>query len=189
MSHFDYNTAEKQQGSLIPAGTIVPLTMFIRAKGSSFDGMGPKDEGLFKPTNDGTAYMIDIEYTVTAGEFNKRKGWEMICAKGNGSDGHNTWENIARTKIRAMLESSRNIDPKDESPEAMAKRKIEGFNDLQGLCFTAVAGIEEQEGYDPKNTFKPVTPDMDGYQQAPTVSTHVAVQAAAPAATKPTANW
>lgn len=167
MSYFDYNTAEKQQGSLIPEGSIVPLQLKIRPKGASFAGMGPNDAGLFKETNDGTAYMIDVEYTVLGGEFAKRPGWEMICAKGNGSEGHNVWENIARTKIRAILESSRNIDPKDDGPEAMAKRQIQGFMDLQGISFTAIVGIESQEGYDDKNTFKPVTPDMDGYRQAP----------------------
>lgn len=194
----DFNTADKQQEfGLIPDGTIVPVMMSLRANHGDMPGMGPKDGGLFKQTNDGTAYMIDVEYIVTAGEFAKRKMWEFICAKGNGSDGHVKWENIAKTKIRAMLESAYNIDPDDDSDAAIAKRSIEGYANLHGLVFTARVGVEKSDDpqYSDKNVLRPVTPGDDEYKAAPpppggAPALPVAAQAAQPAQTaNATPNW
>jgi hypothetical protein len=161
---FDFNTAEKQQsGGLIPKGAIVPVIMNLRRGGESYDGMGPNDGGLFKATNAGDAFMLDVEYTVTAGEYKGRKIWEMICAKGNGSKGHNTWQDIARTKLRAIIESSRNIDPDDGSEAAMKARQINGYIELDGVEFCARVGVEKDEEYGDKNKLTAVTPNDKAY--------------------------
>jgi hypothetical protein len=160
----DLNNAEKQQSyGLMPKGAIVPVVLNIRRGGESFDGMGPNDGGLFKATNAQDAYMLDVEYTVTAGEFKGRKVWDLICAKGNGSKGHNTWQDIARTKMRAMIESSRNIDPDDGSDAAMKARQINGYIELDGIEFVARVGVRKDEEYGDKNELHPVTPNDKAY--------------------------
>lgn len=187
---FNYNEAEKQGSfGIIPKGEVVPVQMNIRAKHGDMPGMGPNDQGLFKQTKDGDAYMIDVEYQITAGEHAKRKVWEFICAKGNGSEGHVTWENIAKTKLRAILESAHQIDPDDVSDDAIAKRQISGFDDLQNVVFTARVGIESQDGYDDKNTLTPITCNEDDYRPpvGPSGGNVEHVATAANTSTKPAA--
>ncbi len=59
------------------------------------------------------------------------KGQEQIC---------NSWG----SKIRAMLESARGINPNDESQKANAARAISGFLDLSDLEIPVVVGINNK---------------------------------------------
>ncbi|NEU35543.1 hypothetical protein GN156_33345, partial [bacterium LRH843] len=76
------------------------------------------------------AVFLDAEYTVLDGPYAKRKIWSMI---GLYSPNGPNWANMGRSLIRGILNSSRGLSDKDKSPEAQARRRINGFADLDGL--------------------------------------------------------
>lgn len=151
----DFNNAPKQRDEfeLIPDGTIVPVQMTIRP-GHAGDG------GWLKRSNSGECLMIDAEFVVTEGDFAKRKFWSTMVVDGT-TDGQKKAVEISVARVRAILESSRGINPADESASALEKRRISSYGDLDGLRFWAVVGIEKgKDGYKDKNGLKAVvTPD------------------------------
>jgi hypothetical protein len=151
---YDFNDADSQRtGELIPDGTAVPVHMTLRPGGAG-------DEGWLKMTKRGDGMMLDAEFTVVEGEYARRKFWSLFTVDGT-TDGQKTAVSITRSRIRAMLESARGIDPTDESDKAVSGRRIESFADLDGLRFWAVVGLEKgTDGYKDKNVLKAViTPD------------------------------
>jgi hypothetical protein len=172
MSFLDFNNAEKQTGGdLIPADTIVPVHMTLRPGGAGQDG-------YLKATKTGEALMLDCEFTVIEGPHAKRKFWGMFLTEGT-TDGQKKAADIARGKLRAMLESARGVNPADESPAAIEKRKVGSFEEFDGLRFVAMVGIERgKDGYQDKNILKAViTPDSKEWAQLEQVKK--------PAASKP----
>ena len=169
MSNFDFNTAEEQRatGSLIPDNTVVMVVAKLRPGGHGQDGW-------LKTNKDGTCLMVDLEFTVDGGDFDRRKFWSMMVTEGD-TDGQQKAANISRSKLRAMLESAHGVNPSDNSPEAQAKRKVASYSDFDGLRFCAKVGIEagglkdkmagpDSERYADKNTLKAViTPDEAAY--------------------------
>lgn len=188
---FDFNTAERDTAGIIPKGTILPVIVSVKGGGADMPGMGPKDSGSFTMTNSGDAYMLVLEQTVVAGTYKGRKVWSYLGVKGNGSDGHDKWVAGSMSKLRGIVESARNINPKDNSDASIAGRKIDGFQDLSGLVYTAKAGIEAgKDGYEDKNVFYAVTPDSKDYVKPGETPATAAPQAPAPVnngAPKP--NW
>lgn len=155
---FDFNDAEKQrEGGLIPDGTVVPVHLTVRPGGAG--------EGAWlKRNRDGNCLMLDCEFTVFEGEFAPRKFWSLLTVEGE-TEGQKKGADITRSRIRAMLESARGINPADTGEAAIAQRRIGGFQDLDGLRFWAVVGLEEgRDGYKDKNVLKAVvTPDRKGW--------------------------
>lgn len=150
----DTNSAPKQKvmGDLIPANTIVPAVAVLRGR---------------KETKAKDGEMLDFEYTISGGEFEKRKIWDLMMISGNGSDGHNEAVDITMSRVRAMLESAFNINPDDDSDEAMEGRRIEDWEELDGLEVLIKVGIEKSKDpqYPDKNRILAfITPDMDGYE-------------------------
>lgn len=160
----DFNTAEKQFNTdfeIIPEDTIVNLIMTIRP--------GHVGEGGWLTQSKSSAWQyLDCEFTVIGGEFDKRKIWQNMMYA-NHEKPESKAINISRATLRAILESARNIRPDDESPNAQAGRRPNGWDDFNGLQFKAKLKIEEgQNGYSDKNQIKSViTPDMAEYGQAP----------------------
>jgi len=146
------NTAPEQKvmGGVIPSGTICSVLINVRGR---------------KDTKAKDGEMLDLEFTVLEGEYEKWRIWEMMMIKGNGSEGHNQALDITMSRVRAIIESAKGIDPSDDSKEAMAARDIDDWEDIDGLNVLIRVGIEK--GVDPypdKNkvlTF--ITPDMDDY--------------------------
>ena len=104
---------------------------------------------------------LAAEFVVTAGDHAKRKMWSNIglhSKKGRpGPDG--------RSFIRAALNSARNVHPQDNSPQAAAARRIQGFRELDGLEFLARVDIEKDGGPD-RNVVKiAVEPDHPGLRK------------------------
>lgn len=169
MSNFDFNEAEPQRaggGSLIPDNTIALVVVKIRPGGN-----GPG--GYLKASSTG-AEMLDLEFTVDGGEFDRRKLWSNYVTSGV-TEGHERAANITRSRLRAMLESARGVMPADTSPEAIAARRANGWGDFDGIVFCAKIGIEQgalkdkmagpqSERWDDKNVIKAViTPDEPHY--------------------------
>lgn len=191
MSNMDFNAAEPQRefGALIPDGTIVLVVASLRP-GQAGPG------GWLKASQTG-AEMADFEFTIDGGEYDRRKVWANWVTSGI-TDGHEKASNITRSRLRAMLESAYGIHPGDDSPDALAKRQVSGWQNFDGLKFCAKIGVEtgglkdktagpQSERYPDKNTLTPVTPDDQRYiasgpQQAGFKSAGAAVQSAAKAA-------
>jgi|LakMenE18May11ns_1017448.scaffolds.fasta_scaffold9529633_2 hypothetical protein len=136
MSAFDFNTAEVSgSGSSgpIPDGTVAPVILHLR--------------GLKTSSRDTRIQGLDLEYTVLEGPFKGRKAWKWAGITGTGSDGHNKMIAITRSMIRGILESAYGVRSTDDSPEAMAARKINDWDDLDGIAFVARFGIEEGSDY------------------------------------------
>lgn len=162
MSAFDFNTADRQsssgRGEPIPDGTVAPVLMTLRGIKASKTG----------------AQGLDLEFTVTAGPFAKRKAWKwMGIDSTTQTESHQKMMAISRSAIRAMLESAYGVDPTDDSPTAMDARRISDWEDLDQLEFLARFSIEKGSEYrdasgnmvkgGDKNEVKAVTPNDPDY--------------------------
>lgn len=158
----DFNDAPEQQSmEVIPAGTVVPLAMKIRPGGTG-------DGGWYVQSKSSAAQYLDCEFIVTAGPFAKRKIWQTFVMAGDGSDGHTKAINISRATLRAIIESARGIDPKDQSPNAVQARRIAGWDAFQGLTFVAKLSIQKSKDYPDKNQIQTVlTPGHKEYSPPP----------------------
>ena len=166
---YDFNDAEPQRGfsgDLIPDGTVALVAMTVRP--------GGQDEGgWLKASNDGGCLMLDAEFTIDGGDYDRRKLWANYVIKGS-TEGHDKAAGISRSFLRAALESSRGIMPSDASPGALEARKIASYGDFDGITFCARIGIEkgnlkdrtagpDSERWPDKNRLFAVTPDEDDY--------------------------
>jgi hypothetical protein len=161
----DYNTADAGGGSfdLIPADAIAPVILTIRP-----GGVG--EDGWLTESKSSDAQYLNCEFTVTEGEFAKRKFWGNFTVSGGKVDeqGRSKAGNITRATLRAILESACGVDPKDESDEAKRKRLVNGYGDFNGMGFVAKIGIEPARGeYQAKNKLAAVvTRDMPEAEQS-----------------------
>jgi hypothetical protein len=160
MTTIDLNEAGGQRGfDLIPADTIVTLAIKVRGGGA-----GP--DGTLKRSKDGRSEGLDLELTVTDGEYVKRKLWTLLTLQGE-TEGHAEAGRIAATVLRAILESARGIQPSDQSEAAKQQRRLASFLELDGMCFVGRVGVEPaRNGYDAKNKLASVvTPDMKAWKK------------------------
>ncbi len=194
----DFNDADTQNGfDLIPKGTLVPVRMTIKPGGYDDSSQGWTGGYATQSFETGAVYL-SAEFVVTGGDYVKRKLWSNIglySAKGP------TWGQMGRSFIRAALNSARNVPPQDNSPPAVAARRIAGFHELDGLEFLARVDVEKDTKGADRNVVKlAVEPDHPDYARlmgvptrahgAPHASTARATAApgpaAAPATTAPT---
>jgi hypothetical protein len=167
---YDFNTADEQRGfEVLPAGTIVPVIMKIRPGQAG-------ENGWLTFSKNSDAEMLDCEFIVTEGPYAKRKFWQYLVISGGkrNDKGESIAGNISRSTLRAILESARNIMPDDSSDEARNKRRVNGLQDFDGICFLAKLSVEKDKTgqYSDKNKIQTViTPNMKEYaggaQQAP----------------------
>ena len=158
----DFNDAEAQQSgfNLIPKGTLVPVRMTLKP-GSYDDPSQGWTGGYATQSFDTGAIYLAAEFVVTAGEHAKRKMWSNI---GLQSPKGPTWGQMGRTFIRALLNSARNVHPQDNSPQAAAARRIQGFADLDGIEFLVRVDIEKDTKGEDRNVVKiAVEPDHPDY--------------------------
>lgn len=142
MSEFyDFNNAENEKEyDLIPAGSVLQLVMNIRAGGAG-------DSGWLKQSKSSDAQMLDCDFIVENGKYAGRHIFQNIIISGGKVDEHgeSIGGKIGRSLIRSIIESAKGIDPTDTSEKAQAARRLEGFQDLIGLVFTARIGIEKDK--------------------------------------------
>jgi hypothetical protein len=144
MTNMDFNNAEPQRGfgDLIPDNTIALVVAKLRPGGA-----GPG--GWLKASATGCD-MMDLEFVVDGGEFDRRKFWGLFVTSGC-TEGHEKAANITRSRLRAMLESAHGINAGDNSQAALAKRQVSGWGAFDGR-------------YTDKNVLKAaLTPDDTGY--------------------------
>ncbi|ABK43745.1 conserved hypothetical protein [Magnetococcus marinus MC-1] len=159
----DFNDAESQQSfDLIPKGTIAPVRMTIKPGGYDDPNRGWAG-GYAKRNPDTGAVYIQCEFVITEGKHAKRKVWSNI---GLFSQKGPEWGNMGRSFIRGILNSSRGLKDKDNTPQAQQARRINGLADLDGIEFLAKIDVEKDQRDDSdKNTIKfAITPDQKEYQ-------------------------
>jgi hypothetical protein len=190
---FDYSNDKPDIREPIPAGTLLYLRMTYTPGGADLPGTPAelKEGALTKAKDPSDAYYLKTEYTVLRGPYKGRKFWGNLTVAGGKVDekGKSIAAGITRQTIRAILDSSQGLKTSDESPEAMAKRVIRGYRDLQGRQFVAKAKIEPaQAGYAAKNGLGQVmTIDMKGYPMTEAELDNPAVGAGAVAKDAPPA--
>lgn len=183
MSVLDLNQAPVQTDKfdLIPDNTIAPVQLTIRP-GNAGEG------GWLKRSKAGDSMGIDAEFTVVEGKYARKKFWTLFTISGE-TEGQQKATEISISRLRAMLESARGINPADDSVEAQERRRLTDFGDLDGIRFWAVVGIEKgKDGYKDKNSLvRVVTPDKRDWtqlEQMKSSGSHVSAGAIKQQATK-----
>jgi hypothetical protein len=153
----DFNDAEPQmEFSLIPNNTIAKVRLTIKP-GNDFS------DTLLTRSKNGESTFLNCEFTILEGKYAKRKIFDKI-----GISGSDQWVNMGKSRIRAILESAKNINPKDMSETAMSARKINSFDELDGLEVVIKIGIESDRSgaYPDKNRIMSiVTPEQPMYKE------------------------
>ena len=154
----DFNDA-RQNANLIPKGTIAKVRLTIRPGGFSDPAQGWTG-GYAKRGASGAVYL-DVEYTVLEGQYAKRKIWSMIgLYSPKGPD----WGNMGRGFMRGVLNSSRGLSDKDNSPEAQNARRISSFADIDGIEFVARIDVgTDSNGQDKNDIRQALTRDHKEY--------------------------
>ncbi|MDP5306323.1 hypothetical protein [Paracoccus spongiarum] len=142
---YDLNDAQPQMapiGELIPDGTFAKVRLTIRPGG--VNGATPMDAGLLKASQSSDARMLDCEFTVVEGPHARRKFWQSFTVAGGKVDekGQSIGWKISKATFRAMVDSALGLDPRDESPDAKAKRVLPGLKHLDGIVFAARIMVE-----------------------------------------------
>jgi hypothetical protein len=154
----DFNDA-RQNVNLIPKGTIARVRLTIRPGGFSDPAQGWTG-GYAKRGASGAVYL-DVEYTVLEGQYAKRKIWSMIgLYSPKGPD----WGNMGRGFMRGVLNSSRGLSDKDNSPQAQNARRIASFADIDGIEFVARIDVgTDSNGQDKNDIRQALTRDHKEY--------------------------
>ena len=162
----DFNDAEQQQSfDLIPKGTVAPVRMTIKPGGHDDAAQGWTGGYATQSFETGSIFLA-CEFVILDGEYARRKMWSNV---GLHSSKGPAWGNMGRTFIRAVLNSSRNIQPQDNSPHAAAARRIQGFNELDGIEFVARIDVEKDGRGEMRNVVKmAVEPDQTDYPRGAT---------------------
>jgi len=161
MSWNDYNDADQQQSfDLIPKGALAKVRMTLKPGGHDDPAQGWTGGYATESFDTGSIYLA-AEFVVLEGEYAKRKLWSNIglhSAKGD------TWANMGRSLIRAILNSARGVLPTDTSPQAQAARRIADFSALDGIEFVARIDVEKDSKGENRNVIKQaIEPDYKDY--------------------------
>jgi hypothetical protein len=153
----DFNNAEPQiEFGLIPANTIAKARFALKP-GHHFS------DPMLTGSKTGDSTYLNCEFVILEGQYAKRKVFDKI-----GVSGSDAWVNMGKSKIRAILESAKNVSPKDTSPEAVSARGINSYEELAGLDVVIKIGIESDRSgaYPDKNKIASIiTPDSPLYEQ------------------------
>ena len=132
---YDYSDAPPARDlELIPHGTTATLVLHPRPGGVGEDGM-------LKRTRAGDAEMLDCELVVADGPHAKRKFWERWILSGTTA-GQAQAAEIARSTLKAILDSALGLRPDDLSPQARTARTV-SLKQFEGLSFIGRIGIEK----------------------------------------------
>lgn len=148
----DFNNADVQ-GISIPKGTVVRTILNVRSGDNA---------NLTTTSQNGNVYL-DCEYTIIEGPHVRKKIFDKIGIQGTVKNGKDVWGDMGRSTIRAILESARGIEPNDESPQAQSARRINSYNDLNGLEFLVKVG--EDLNYNKNTISSIVTPNQPAYKE------------------------
>lgn len=166
----DFNTAEEQFDGVtsdykpIPEGEIVDVLLTIQEPDQG-SGVGP--DGLLKQSQRSDAQYLSCEFTVTNGEYTRRKFWGNLTVSGGSLDekGQSKAGQISARTIKAMLESCYNIQPTDMSDGAKSVRMLSSYMDLNNLLVKVTVGVETYNDKENNKLGKVIVPGMPEYKQ------------------------
>lgn len=150
------NTDLQSEYSLIPANTFAKARLVIKP-GNHFS------DPMLTGSKIGDSSYLNVEFIILEGQYAKRKIFDKI-----GITGSDVWINMGKARIRAILESAKNINPKDMSETAMNARKINSFDELNNLDVVIKIGVESDKSgaYQDKNrVVSIITPDHASYKE------------------------
>jgi hypothetical protein len=146
------NAPEQVEFALIPNNTIAKARIDIKP------GDSRRDRLLTDSKYTNSSYL-NCEFVIMEGEYVRRKIFDKI-----GVHGSDEWINMGKARIRAILESSRGIDPKDMSESAIKARSIDSYEELDGMEVTIKIGVDHDKSgnYEDKNKILKILPNNDG---------------------------
>ena len=145
---FSFNEAEEQREFVagpVPAGSTVLLKMKLQKARPEY---AAKPDSFVSRTQSGMLQM-NVKFTVQAGTYNGYHWFENMSLPVGMQRGVELKEgqkracNISYSKMRAILESVRGIDPKEKSPRASKARSIDDMMEFDGMVFPARLGIRK----------------------------------------------
>lgn len=159
---FDYNQVSPQNDfDVIPAQTIARVRLNI--KRGNYDDPQRGLTGGWATISDGGAIYLNGDFVVVSGPYKNRHVYTLI---GLHSPKGDKWANMGKEFIRAMLDSAHGLAPKDTSSEAIAKRRITDFGQLNGLEFCALIGVDQDQNGEPRNLIrKPLSVHHKSYAE------------------------
>ena len=166
----DLNQAgEQQTGSslVIPPKSKVQVQLSIIYPEASRVGASAPE---LTRAHSGLEYLA-TKLTVTRGTFAGKVIYQNFNLAGAQTTGQQKAIDISVRSIRAMVEASRGIRPKDNSPTATQARKLQRWSELDGLtCFIVVDCEQSQPSHKGKvyinnRLYSVVTIDDPCYQQ------------------------
>ena len=143
---------QNQEFSLIPIGTIARAVVLVQMGDIELPEFGKGQ--WFKRSASTAAKWMNLEFTIVGGEFDRRKFWHSIFVDGDkiGPSGMPLAKEIGLRTLKAIVESARNINPADMTPQAQQNRNISGMMDLSGMEICAKVGIKKgTNGYKDSN--------------------------------------
>ena len=109
----------------------------------------------------GSVYL-KATYEILEGEYEFRKIHGCI---GLLSEKGPLWGKMGLTFLKAILQSSRNVLPDDDSPEAISKLNFKDFGEFNNLVFAAVVSVKKDDKGNDRNEIKYIiTPDDSRYE-------------------------
>ncbi len=158
---FDFNSATDQMTfEVIPRGTFAKVCLCIKPGGYSDPERGWTGGWATKNNSTGTVYL-NCEFTVSAGQYARRKVWGLIGLYSNKGE---QWGNSGRSFIKAILNSAHGLSCNDKSPEAQRIRQLNDFSQLDGIEFLARIDVEIKPDGSEKNVIKlAITPERSEY--------------------------
>lgn len=166
----DLNTAgEQQTGSslVIPPHSKVQVQLSIIYPEAGRAGASAPE---LTRAHSGLEYLA-TKLTVTRGTFAGKVIYQNFNLANAQTTGQQKAVDISIRSIRAMVEASRGIRPKDNSPTATQARKLQRWSELDGLtCFVVVDCEQSQPSHKGKvyinnRLYSVVTIDDPCYQQ------------------------
>ena len=181
LNNANVSEAPQMERTLIPAGTVCRAVISVKLGDMEIPEFGTGH--WFKASQSSKAKWMELEFTVIGGDFYGRKVWDKIFVDGDklGNSGIPQAKEIGLSTLRTIIESAFNIVPTDVSPEAQARRQIQGVNDLNGMEICAKVGIKKgTNGYSDQNKLTAaITPNQKDFipsGQVPMSQTPAAAQ-------------
>jgi hypothetical protein len=145
---FDFNAAEEQKtfaAGPVPVGSIVMLKLEIQRPNEAY---AAKPGSYVQKTKSGL-YSLNCQFTVQHGTYAGYHWFENFLMpegvqQARLTDGQLTACRISYSRMRAIIEAHRRIDPKDQSQRARAARNLADWMDLNGMQFPCRLGLKKE---------------------------------------------
>lgn len=134
----DLNQAEEQRegtggGKAAPPDSIVMVQLTLRQPKAGNEGSMP-----MLARAQGGLEQLNCEFVIAGGAYAGAKWFDRLSVGNAHTEGQKKAVDIAMRTIRAMVEASRNINPKDASPQAAQGRVLQAWEELNGIYFPAM---------------------------------------------------